>query len=503
MMGKYLIERPMLLSGIGCVLVSLCAFYSEISVVILLFVLPFILSIMVLSKTDIRLIAVSVLIFIMSISSFLTIKKAEDLQYHSGTKFDSIFTVCEVDYKSEEFYISTVEVIKSNRLENGVKIKAFSDPLDLKSGMRINATVYITETDDKYKRDNYSNATYLTGSLSNIEILKGNDIVLSFGEKIRDYIKEIFTKYTDYDVKATLCALIFGDNNYFTYEFYNCVKTSGVSHVMVVSGMHLSIIISFLSVLLERFYYSKYAKAGMIFLTVMLLWVLCGFTMSIIRAGVTYIFMALGIICDKTGKPENTLGAAVTFILITSPFAIFSVSLQLSLLSTFGILVIAVPIMRYIRLRNIIKQKAWIWFVNSVLLSISALVFTLPIVIYVFGGVSLVGVLTNMLISLPVTAVIIISVVGIFITLVFEPFCYPIFCIVNIITRYINSVILNFGKLPYSMVSVPRNFSFFALITILLIICVLLACKKRINMLKLKEVNEKIIEEGGGKLKWR
>ena len=502
-MGKYLIERPMLLSGIGCVLVSLLSFYSKGALSVLLFVAPIILSVLIFKKADKRLVAVLVLIFIMTVSSFITLRKAENLGYHNGTKFDAVFTVCEVDYKSDGFYVSTVETVKSDRLSRGTRIRAYLDPLALKSGQRIKATISIIKTSDTYKRDNYSNATYLTGSLSNIEVLKETDFVLSFGEKIRNYITKILSKYTDYDVKATLCALLFGDKDYFTREFYTSVRASGVSHVMVVSGMHLSIILSFLMFIFERIYYSKYVKFLTIMAIVMVMWVLCGFTMSILRAGVTYIFMAIGLLFDKKGKPENTLGTALTAILIFSPFSIFSLSLQLSLLSTFGILVVAVPMMSFIRFRNIIENKKWIWVVNACFLSVSAFVFTLPIVIYNFEGISVVGIFTSLLISLPVTAAIIICVLALILSLIFEPLSYPLFYLASMITKYINFMILGLGKSPFSMVSVPKHFYILAGVIILFIICILLACKKRINMLKLKEINQKIIKEGGGKFKWR
>ena len=502
-MVEYLIKRPMLLSGIGCVLTSIIAFYFKSLLILILFCMPFILGFMFYKKANIKLVIALVVIFIMSVSSIIEVRKAEDLQYYQGVTQSAKFTVCDVVYKGEDFYISQLEVIESDQIKCGVKIKAFHSPMILNSGQMITGDITIKEEDEEYKRDNYSEGIYLTGNLSKIKILSETDLVLNLGENIRNYIKTTLSKYTAYDVKATLCGLIFGNNDYFTNEFYNCVKASGVSHVMVVSGMHLSIIVAFLVFIMERICYSKSLKVLAILITVMIMWVICGFTMSILRAGITYVFMAFGLMFDRIGKPENTLGAAVSLILIASPFSILNISLQLSLLSTFGILVVAVPMMRYIKLRDIIKSKVLLWIVNSILLSVSAFIFTLPIVIYYFGGVSVVGVFTNLLISLPVTAVIIISVLAIFISLIFEPIALFLFALAKIITQYINYVIVSFGKLPFSFVSLPRNFSIFGFIIILLIICVLLACKKRINMLKLKEINKKIIEEGGGKLKWR
>ena len=51
--------------------------------------------------------------------------------------------------------------------------------------------------------------------------------------------------------------------------------------------------------------------------------------MSILRAGITYLFFAVSVAIGRDRDSVNILGAALTLILIFSPFAVFSVALQL------------------------------------------------------------------------------------------------------------------------------------------------------------------------------
>ena len=73
----------------------------------------------------------------------------------------------------------------------------------------------------------------------------------------------------------------------------------------------------------------------------------------------------------------------------------------------------------------------------------------------------------------------------------------------SLVTRYVNFVINTLGSWPFAVAKLG-NFGFvLALLLLFSLIFVLFACKRRRDMLKLKEMHEKIISEGGGKLKWR
>ncbi|MBQ2265896.1 MAG: hypothetical protein II342_00700, partial [Clostridia bacterium] len=77
-----------------------------------------------------------------------------------------------------------------------------------------------------------------------------------------------------------------------------------------------------------------------------------------------------------------------------------------------------------------------------------------------------------------------------------------IFYIAAIIIKYVNGVINYLGGAPFAVTYLPKWAAPMSAAVIFLILCILLACAKRENMLKLKSVIDKKISEGGGKLKW-
>lgn len=498
----YLIKRPLLLSALVCILISFFAFYLHIAVTVFAFALAVAMGFMIYFKAGARIIFTSVLIFIFCISCSLNLEKIATLEKQSGANIRAECVLCDITYKTDNYYIAVIRIDKSDRLPKGTRITAFYEPLSMDIGDSFIADIKVKKiADTGYKAQSYSDSVYLQGSLSNITPTENYDLPLKFVGKIRNYIKTTLMEHLGYKKAATICALIFGERGYFTNEFSDCVAAAGVSHVMVVSGMHLAIMVSFITKIMERIFYNRFVKALLMVGVVLFLSLLCGFTMSILRAGVTYLIMAVGLMLDRKGKAENSLGGAITLILISSPFAFFNISFKLSVLSTFAILVVALPTVNKLqekfRFKFIVKYT-----VTTAVFSLSAYVFTLPVTIYYFGCISVVSVISNLLISQVVTWALYCAFTCLVLNLI-VPFAIDLLFIpLSMLTEYINFAISYMGSLPFAVIEVDKYWGYISIFVILFVLLLLASCKKRSNMLKLKLMNEKIVKEGGGNLKW-
>ena len=125
----------------------------------------------------------------------------------------------------------------------------------------------------------------------------------------------------------------------------------------------------------------------------------CGFTKSILRAGFCSLFLAVSILSERDNTTENSLGGAAALLFMISPFTVFSVSFQLSFLSTLGIVSVAMPCLKFIKDNGLLKTNLVFTLFSAVLVTLAATLFTLPISIYTFGYVSNVSVFTNLLID--------------------------------------------------------------------------------------------------------
>ena len=502
-MLDYIFKRPMLLSGLFCILIAVIGYYFKSSLYIIAIILILTLMVLLYKETDISQVLAFILAFIMTVSMLLSLSRIEGLQKNIDETYNLKCIMNDIEYEGE-YNRAVIEVAEKAALPRGTKIKVTYESIDIKIGQVIKADIKISEISDKYKKSDYAKSIYLNGRMSKIEILENErDVVLSFISGMREYIRQTIFENLDYREAAILCALIFGDRSDFSDKFYANVTASGVNHVMVVSGMHLAVIVSILLGAVERLIYNRYIRAICMVSVVLLLTALCGFTMSILRAGITYAFVALAQILNRKSNSENTLGAATTVILIFSPFAIFSVAFQLSMLSTFGILVIAIPIIDFIRDREIIKSKMVFWLISSSIITLSAMLVTLPVSISVFGSVSIVALLPNLLITPIIKYILFLAIVALILNLISPVLSTVVFTQLDTMVKYINIVISYFGRIEWAVIELPKYSAFIVAVLIIIVFWNLIACKKLFYMVKLIDVKNKIIKEGGKRLKWR
>ncbi len=493
-MLKFLKERPMLLAAIVTSVISVVALYSEVALFILALVILGIIFYLIYKRICGELIIAAILVLAVTVSGYLTIGKVKTFESYNNVLVSGEFVVAEKPQNHGEYYSVVLETINSDTLTKGEKLRVNYYSENLEFSTKIKATVSLSEIKGKsYRNSNYSQGVFIKGYIKNCEHTGEVDYILSAVGSVRKYIKnKIFKNYKGEEA-ATVMALVAGDKAYFTDEFYGNVKSAGVAHVMVVSGMHLSIIVSMFLYIINKFFYNRFLKALIIVFVTISVMAICGFTMSILRAGITYFLVALALILNRENTSENTLGLAVCLIYLANPFAIFSVAFQLSVLSTFAILVVSIPIINFLSEREIIRNKMLLSVISSTIVSVSTLIFTAPITIYFFGYISCVSIITNLLISTATSGAMIFCILG---------FCFPflavpLFKISELLVTYINAVINYFGALDFATVDTPK---FIIIIPILLIIVILLglvACKLRYDMVKLKEMEIKHIAEGG------
>ncbi len=500
-MIEYLKSRPMLISALICGLISVLCFYTKYLELPLILALALIF-ILFIFKRQFKSAVVASALILTALSCFFENQSIAWAEALNGSIHTAELTVLNELYEGEDFCVAYAEVIKSETIKKGSKILVYYNDSKIDIGQKINDEFEIKALDTKRDMNHISQEVYLKASLNGYT-LTGKDCILNTISKIRAYIRESLFKNIDYSEAATLSALLFGDKSYFSAEFSDNVRASGVSHIMVVSGMHLSVFVAIFTYIFEKYIYNRYLKALGVAAVVILMMALCGFTMSMFRAGITYLLMALALCIGRKGVADNTLGTAVSMILVFSPYAVFNLSFQLSVLSTFGILAVALPIIKYLIQSRTIESKLLLALISSALITLSALILTLPVTVYNFGSVSTVAIITNLIISSAVTLAVWISVMGLFINLIIPFLSPPLFWAAECITKYINFIINTFGSLDFAELSVARWSFIPCIIFIAVIFYFLIACKSRLNMIKLSEMQEKITREGGKRLKWR
>lgn len=270
---------------------------------------------------------------------------------------------------------------------------------------------------------------------------------------IRNHICNTLENIFPEDTFGFAKALLLGDSSDLSYEDDVAFRNSGIRHIIAVSGLHISMLLSVVYILTHR----RRFLTPLIGIPVLFMFAaLVGFTPSVNRACLMQGLMLLSILFNQEYDPPTSLAFSVLTILAVDPISISSVSFQLSVSSILGIFMFQNKIhsrlseMKFLRngKGNSRKAKLTRWFTGVVSVSVSALVFTLPISAFYFQSFSLISVLSNLLTLWVVTYAFCGIGIALLLGLVFQPLGMIAAWIVSWPMRYVTGTANLLGKIP-------------------------------------------------------
>ncbi len=234
------------------------------------------------------------------------------------------------------------------------------------------------------------------------------------------------------------------------------LRRIGLTHVTAVSGLHLSfavLLFNFLFTLLGIHYRVRYLLDIFIsiFFTAMV-----GFPLSCVRACVMMILFSLGMALNLFSDSLTSLSVAAFLITLVNPYATRDVGFLLSVSATAGIILLSLPIESFLFPKRICQNHRVNWLYRKLTgafaCSIAATLATLPIIIAVFGTVSLIGPLANVILIYPLQWV---FMMGILMALlgwipwlgaVFGFLCDILYCLIDVVADFL-------GRFSFSSIS--------------------------------------------------
>ena len=235
----------------------------------------------------------------------------------------------------------------------------------------------------------------------NVKILKAkykNNLIYQIQKKIKAIIKEKLPSETG----DLLLAILLGDKKDLSEQIQINFKNSNLSHMLAVSGAHVSYIIIGLTYITQNSIMGKRkARVFCIFFLIIFM-AITNFTPSVTRACIMAILTLVSKILYKKADIYTNISISALIILLYNPYSLLDLGFQLSFGGTIGIVIF----MRFIKkkqeepkLLNYIKQMA--------LVSICANIIIIPIIMNNFNTVSLTFLVSNILAS-PILAIIVI-----------------------------------------------------------------------------------------------
>lgn len=213
---------------------------------------------------------------------------------------------------------------------------------------------------------------------------------------INKELDNLLAKNLNSDTYPVISALLLGNRQNLGDSVKRDFSRLGISHILAISGMHLTIIVTLIGAILSQLKTNKVLKTFIILLSVAFFVCLTGFSQSVTRAAVMlFIYYIFSLFGGRT-DPISVLFASVTLICIFSPSSVFSVSLALSFLSMLACICTSKLVFGR-KFIHKIKFRPLRYAVKTFILTICVNLAILPLTCICFGSVSLISPLTNII----------------------------------------------------------------------------------------------------------
>lgn len=225
-------------------------------------------------------------------------------------------------------------------------------------------------------------------------------------QRLREKLLSIYASngFDDQDY-AVLAAMTLGEKSFLSKQTKEIFSISGASHVLALSGLHLSIIYGLLVLVLGGRGLRRVFSLAFVVLTVWVYVFLTGMSSSVMRSAVMISVYSLVSLLNRDKMSLNALSLTAIVMLLLHPLSLWDVGFQLSFMAVAAILLLYQPIERWmpetILSRSAVVGKLW----GMMAVSLAAQIGTAPLVAYYFGRFSCYFLLTNLL-AIPLTVLI-------------------------------------------------------------------------------------------------
>ena len=167
--------------------------------------------------------------------------------------------------------------------------------------------------------------------------LIGENNILKLKSVFHNYIIDTFDQSLS-ETDSNLLKTIFLGKNTLSDEVNEQYQTLGISHLLAISGFHVSLIALLISILFKKLIPYQSIEMALLLLTLWIYGYLIGFPPSVFRAIFMITIVALSSKFLLAWDRKNILFLSLFILIVINPFSIYNIGLQLSYLATYIII---------------------------------------------------------------------------------------------------------------------------------------------------------------------
>lgn len=338
----------------------------------------------------------------------------------------------------------------------------------------------------------------VTVDKKDIETINKNNVgvIDLLANKVRNSMKRKIEQNLPNETNELLSGMLIGEKSNLQKEIQKDFRDSSLSHVLAISGMHVSYVMIGITFVINKLKFSKKMSKIVIILILLFFIILTGKTASVTRACFMSSYIILASLFHKKAHVLGSISISLLIILIINPYFILDIGLQLSYGGTIGIVLIYSILKKYKkkkedktgRIKKVlykIKDKI----IDTILITISANLVIFPIVLFHYNIMSFTFIISNLLISPIIGIIIILGFLSVFVSYIVSPISKIMFFFLQIFLSVLAQIAHFCAELPLSKVYFPTPKIYIIIIYYIFLIYFILVKNKIITG---KKIDKKV-----------
>lgn len=272
-----------------------------------------------------------------------------------------------------------------------------------------------------------------------------NSLISNLRNSVYEHINYLFPE----NEASIISTMLLGMKEELSQDTKKLYQMSGISHLLAISGLHVSILGLGLFNFLKKVSNKIKTSAGISIIVLILYCLLTGGSISTVRATIMLCLMLLSYFFTERYDVFAAIFSAAFIILLLNPYQLFDVGFLLSFSAVLGIVLIT-PILeeRY----NQFNKKI----LSLLFVTLSASLCTYPVIAYFFYQLSFYGVIVNLIVVPIMSGVIGFSILAITLSYAWIKLGTFTAGIVYFILKYIEMITKLVPGLPIHIIHIKK-----------------------------------------------
>lgn len=457
-------KRPLLIVTIAYIIGIIIGVYLKksislafITIIIVGIIVIFIpLTKLIKNKCIIKIILISTIIVLISYSRVQYINNKYQEMYGLNQKIiEVVGTICDQVKETNYKYAVTIRLDEKHKnIKLIVYIDKQVDLQKLKYGNQISiAGKYSAPVGRRnYKGYNYREYLQTKGIYGTLEAdkkisvikTKNLNIINSLINKLSCKFKNNLDKLLSEKVSGLAKGILLGDSYSIDENVKENFQKCNLSHMLAVSGAHLSYLILGINAVLNKKILGIKQRKIICIIIIIIYMIITNMSPSVVRAGISTIIAICSTFIYRKQDTYTTMAIALLLTLINNPFTLFNIGLQLSYLATLSIVIFYSKISKYNK-----KEKIQKYILDNIMLTLSANILILPLIVYNFNIIPLNSILSNFIVGPILGICIILGFITLVVSLVGMPFAMIFAMVLNLLLDLVIIITNAISKIPF------------------------------------------------------